>query len=194
MSRQENPECFGKITNTGRCPHCPFMEACRFASDDRKRVEAQNARWANAYEYEDNRNSTPAELPVDLSPGRSFSHDEVVALSAFLLRIGSNRKLGRILEAKLMGAKSFTQIARQEGVTRQAIHKRIGKELASIFGFKNRQLTDSRLLSLTPQEFTVLKLSRDGFCDEEIRRELHVNAAALKEVRSRLEWKLSRPT
>ena len=194
MSRQENPECFGKITNTGRCPHCPFMEACRFASDDRKRVEAQNARWVNAYEYEDNRNSTPAELPVDLSPGRSFSHDEVVALSAFLLRIGSNRKLGRILEAKLMGAKSFTQIARQEGVTRQAIHKRIGKELASIFGFKNRQLTDSRLLSLTPQKFTVLKLSRDGFCDEEIRRELHVNAAALKEVRSRLEWKLSRPT
>ncbi|MEI3039351.1 MAG: hypothetical protein V8T90_09850 [Victivallales bacterium] len=194
MSRHsDNPECFGKITNTGRCPHCPYMEACRFASDDRKRVEAQNARWANAYEYDDGLNSAP-ELPVDVTPGRSFSHDEVVALSAFLLRIGSNKKLGRILEAKLMGAKSFTQIARQEGVTRQAIHKRIGKELATIFGFKSRQLTDSRLLSLSPQEFTLLKLSREGFCDEEIRQEMRFNAATLKEVRSRLEWKLSHPT
>ena len=93
-----------------------------------------------------------------------------------------------------MGAKSFTQIARQEGVTRQAIHKRIGKELATIFGFKSRQLTDSRLLSLSPQEFTLLKLSREGFCDEEIRQEMRFNAATLKEVRSRLEWKLSHPT
>ena len=182
MSRHsDNPECFGKITNTGRCPHCPYMEACRFASDDRKRVEAQNARWANAYEYDDGLNSAP-ELPVDVTPGRSFSHDEVVALSAFLLRIGSNKKLGRILEAKLMGAKSFTQIARQEGVTRQAIHKRIGKELATIFGFKS------------PQEVTLLQLSREGFCDEEIRQEMRFNAATLKEVRSRLEWKLSHPT
>ena len=68
------------------------------------------------------------------------------------------------------------------------------KELASIFGFKNRQLTDSRLLTLPPQEFTVLKLSRSGCDDEEIRREMHFNAAALKEIRSKLEWKLSRPT
>ena len=145
MNREENPECFGKITNTGRCPHCRYMEACRFASDDRKRIEAQNARWANAYEYEDNRNASPAELPVDLAPGRSFSHDEVVALSAFLLRIGSNKKLGRILEAKLMGAKSFTQIARQEGVTRQAIHKRIGKELASILGVHGPETLPQRM-------------------------------------------------
>ena len=118
---KSNPECFGKITNTGRCPHCPYMEACRFASDDKKRIEAQNARWENAYEY-DERIATPAtELPVDVTPGRSFSHDEMVALSAFLLRIGSNKKLGRILEAKLMGTKSISQLARQEGVTRQAI-------------------------------------------------------------------------
>ena len=191
---KSNPECFGKITNTGRCPHCPYMEACRFASDDKNRIEAQNARWENAYEY-DERIATPAtELPVDVSPGRSFSHDEMVALSAFLLRIGSNKKLGRILEAKLMGTKSISQLARQEGVTRQAIHKRIGKELAAIFGYKNRQLTDSRLLTLNPQEFTLLKLTRDGFCDAEIREEMHCSAAMLKQVRTRMEWKLSRPT
>ena len=114
--------------------------------------------------------------------------------AAFLLRIGSNKKLGRILEAKLMGTKSISQLARQEGVTRQAIHKRIGKELAAIFGYKNRQLTDSRLLTLNPQEFTLLKLTRDGFCDAEIREEMHCSAAMLKQVRTRMEWKLSRPT
>lgn len=94
---KSNPECFGKITNTGRCPHCPYMEACRFASDDKKRIEAQNARWENAYEYDERIAAPATELPVDVTPGRSFSHDEMVALSAFLLRIGSNKKLGRIL-------------------------------------------------------------------------------------------------
>jgi len=194
--RMRELECFGKLTNTGKCPHCKYMEACRFATQDTKRTAEQDLRWRNASEFDDTQ-AVPGntELPVDITAKRTFSHDEVVALSAFLLRIGSNRKLGRILEAKLMGAKSFSAIAKREGVSRQAIHKRIGKELANVFGFKSRQLTDSRLLSLTPSEFALLKLTRAGYEDGDIQKELRIDSRKVfEEIRKHMEWKLSRAT
>lgn len=192
--RMREMECFGKLVNTGKCPHCKYIEACRFATQDAKRTAEDDLRWRNACEFDDTQ-AVPGseELPVDLSGKQTFSHDEVVALSAFLLRIGSNRKLGRILEAKLMGAKSFSAIAKKEGVSRQAIHKRIGKELANVFGFKSRQLTDSRLLSLTPSEFAMLKMSRAGYGKEDIRKELRIDSRKVfDEIHKNMEWKLSR--
>ena len=174
--RMRELECFGKLTNTGKCPHCKYMEACRFATQDTKRTAEQDLRWRNASEFDDTQAfSGNNELPVDISENRTFSHDEVVSLSAFLLRIGSNRK--------------------REGVSRQAIHKRIGKELANVFGFKSRQLTDSRLLSLTPSEFALLKLTRAGYEDEDIRKELRIDSRKVfEEIRKHMEWKLSRAT
>ena len=71
----------------------------------------------------------------------------------------------------------------------------IGKELANVFGFKSRQLTDSRLLSLTPSEFALLKLTRAGYEDEDIRKELRIDSRKVfEDIRKHMEWKLSHAT
>ncbi len=189
------PECFGRGSVTGLCRECPYEQSCRFAFQDSVRTKNEDAKWENACEFYDNyAPQTQGILPVDITEERPYTHDEVVSLAAFLLRIGKDRKLGRILKAKLSGAKSFAEIARREGVTRQAIHKRVGKELAKLLGFKKRRLTDSRLLDLETREFALLKLLRGGCSDDEILYEMNLQRSELRNLKERLEWKLSRFT
>lgn len=192
---EEIPECYGTGTPSALCENCIYKESCYFCAEDNKRVKMQDSKWFQATEYMDNFNHSPEhDLPVDISENRTYSRDEVIALSAFLLRIGKDRKLGKILNAKLMGAKSFAEIARREGVTRQAIHKRIGKQLAKLFGYKNRQLTDSRLLSLDTDEFRLLKLSRAGIPEEDIREILALPRTQYHKLKEKLDYKLTRWT
>ena len=192
---EEAPECFGTGSASALCEVCLYKESCYFCAEDNKRVRLQDSKWFQATEYIDNYNHGPETvLPVDISENRTYSRDEVIALSAFLLRIGKDRKLGKILNAKLMGAKSFAEIARREGVTRQAIHKRIGKQLAKLFGYKNRQLTDSRLLSLDTDEFRLLKLCRAGIPEEDIREILELPRAQYHKLKEKLDYKLTRWT
>lgn len=188
-------ECFGTGIVLERCSECVYRESCHFCVEDNKKIKQQDSRWYHTSEYIDNCNAVPETvLPVDISDNRTYTRDEVIALSAFLLRIGKDRKLGKILSAKLMGAKSFAEIARSEGVTRQAIHKRIGKQLAKLFGYKNRQLTDSRLLSLDTEEFRLLKLFRAGVPDEDIKEMLSMPNAQFNQLKERLDYKLTRWT
>ena len=192
---EEIPECYGTGTPSALCENCIYKESCYFCAEDNKRVKMQDSKWFQATEYMDNFHHSPEhDLPVDISENRTYSRDEVIALSAFLLRIGKDRKLGKILNAKLMGAKSFAEIARREGVTRQAIHKRIGKQLAKLFGYKNRQLTDSRLLSLDTDEFRLLKLSRAGIPEEDIREILALPRTQYHKLKEKLDYKLTRWT
>ena len=195
MIEETAPECFGLDIEQIECKTCIYKEACKFCVEDAKKTKIQDSRWYHTSEYIDNCNAAPENiLPVDISDNRTYTRDEVIALSAFLLRIGKDRKLGKILSAKLMGAKSFAEIARKEGVTRQAIHKRIGKQLAKLFGYKNRQLTDSRLLSLDTEEFRLLKLSRAGLPDEDIKEILSLPNAQYIQLKQRLDYKLTRWT
>lgn len=188
-------ECFGTGMVQEQCKSCIYHESCRFCTEDNKKLKQQDSKWYHASEYIDNCNAVPETvLPVDISDNRTYTRDEVIALSAFLLRIGKDRKLGKILSAKLMGAKSFAEIARNEGVTRQAIHKRIGKQLAKLFGYKNRQLTDSRLLSLDTEEFRLLKLFRAGVPDEDIKEMLSLPNTQFNQLKERLDYKLTRWT
>lgn len=188
-------ECFGSGAETKKCEKCLYYESCHFCAEDDRKVKIQDSKWYNAAEYMDHYSAkTDNILPVDISDNRTYSRDEVIALSAFLLRIGKDRKLGKILNAKLMGAKSFAEIARKEGVTRQAIHKRIGKQLAKLLGYKNRQLTDSRLLSLDTDEFRLLKLSRSGIPDEDIQEILALPNTKYHQLKERLDYKLTRWT
>lgn len=189
------PECFGQGLTLDLCEKCIYQESCKFCAEDNKKIQMQDSKWFHASEYIDNCNAAPDNvLPVDISDNRTYTRDEVIALSAFLLRIGKDRKLGKILSAKLMGAKSFAEIARREGVTRQAIHKRIGKQLAKLFGYKNRQLTDSRLLSLDTEEFRLLKLSRAGVPDDDIKEILALPNSQYNQLKERLDYKLTRWT
>ena len=189
------PICFGENNTPDICGQCIYQESCRFCVEDNKRLKMQDSKWNHTSEYVDTRTAAPENiLPVDISDNRTYTRDEVIALSAFLLRIGKDRKLGKILSAKLMGAKSFAEIARNEGVTRQAIHKRIGKQLAKLFGYKNRQLTDSRLLSLDTEEFRLLKLSRAGISDEDIKEILSLPNPKFNQLKERLDYKLTRWT
>jgi hypothetical protein len=192
---EETPSCFGLGSATQQCEVCIYKESCFFCVEDNKRVRMQDSKWYHASEYmENSSHGQEMILPVDISDNRTYSRDEVIALSAFLLRIGKDRKLGKILNAKLMGAKSFAEIARREGVTRQAIHKRIGKQLAKLFGYKNRQLTDSRLLTLDTDEFRLLKLSRAGVPEEDIREILELPRAQYHKLKEKLDYKLTRWT
>lgn len=189
------PECFGKGMIREQCGSCMFRESCSFCAEDNRKTRMQDSRWHHASEFIDNFNGKKDNvLPVDVSDNRTYTRDEVIALSAFLLRIGKDRKLGKILSAKLMGAKSFAEIARTEGVTRQAIHKRVGKQLAKLFGYKKRQLTDSRLLTLNTEEFRLLKLSRAGVPDEDIQAILSLPSAQYHQLKERLDHKLTRWT
>ncbi|MBQ9772839.1 MAG: hypothetical protein IJW23_13540 [Lentisphaeria bacterium] len=189
------PECFGQYIALENCTSCIYLESCKFCTEDNRKTKIQDTKWYHTSEYIDNCNAAPSNvLPVDISDNRTYTRDEVIALSAFLLRIGKDRKLGKILSAKLMGAKSFAEIARKEGVTRQAIHKRIGKQLAKLFGYKNRQLTDSRLLTLDTEEFRLLKLFRAGVSDEDIKEILALPNAQFVQLKERLDYKLTRWT
>lgn len=195
LIEESAPECFGLGTDQDNCTNCIYRKACRFCAEDNKKMKIQDTKWYHASEYIDNCNAAPENvLPVDISDNRTYTRDEVIALSAFLLRIGKDKKLGKILSAKLMGAKSFAEIARKEGVTRQAIHKRIGKQLAKLFGYKNRQLTDSRLLSLDTEEFRLLKLCRAGVSDEDIKEILALPSTQYNQLKERLDYKLTRWT
>ena len=189
------PECFGQDICSDLCETCIYREACKFCAEDAKKMKIQDSKWYHASEYADHYNpSTDNILPVDISDNRTYTRDEVIALSAFLLRIEKDRKLGKILSAKLMGAKSFAEIARKEGVSRQAIHKRIGKQLAKLFGYKNRQLTDSRLLTLDTEEFRLLKLFRAGVPDDDIKEILALPNSQFNQLKERLDYKLTRWT
>ena len=189
------PECFGLGADLQKCETCIYRESCQFCVEDAKRMKIQDSKWYHYSEYIDNCSpSTENILPVDISDNRTYTRDEVIALSAFLLRIGKDRKLGKILSAKLMGAKSFAEIARCEGVTRQAIHKRVGKQLAKLLGYKNRQLTDSRLLTLTKDEFQLLKLVRADADDEDIMELMHLSKNDLRERKKTLDYKISKWT
>ena len=195
ITEETVPECFGQDITLENCADCIYLESCKFCVEDNRKIKMQDSRWYHTSEYIDNCNAVPDNvLPVDISDNRTYTRDEVIALSAFLLRIGKDRKLGKILSAKLMGAKSFAEIARKEGVTRQAIHKRIGKQLAKLFGYKNRQLTDSRLLTLDTEEFRLLKLFRAGASDEEIKEILALPNAKFVQMKERLDYKLTRWT
>ncbi|MBQ7404536.1 MAG: hypothetical protein IJW05_13985 [Lentisphaeria bacterium] len=195
ICNEDAPECFGQGKELLECETCIYRESCQFCAEDAKRMKIQDSKWYHYSEYIDNCSpSTENILPVDISDNRTYTRDEVIALSAFLLRIGKDRKLGKILSAKLMGAKSFAEIARNEGVTRQAIHKRIGKQLAKLFGYKNRQLTDSRLLTLDTEEFRLLKLSRAGVPEDDIKEILELPNTKFNQLKERLDYKLTRWT
>ena len=193
--QNDSPECFGNDITKEECILCIYRESCKFCAEDNRKIKSQDSKWYHSSEYIDNLNAAPETvLPVDISDKRTYTRDEVIALSAFLLRIGKDRKLGKILNAKLMGAKSFAEIARKEGVTRQAIHKRIGKQLAKLFGYKSRQLTDSRILSLDMEEFRLLKLSRAGVPEEDIQEILALPNTQYNKLKERLDYKLTRWT
>ena len=185
ICNEDAPECFGQGKELLECETCIYRESCQFCAEDAKRMKIQDSKWYHYSEYIDNCSpSTENILPVDISDNRTYTRDEVIALSAFLLRIGKDRKLG----------KSFAEIARNEGVTRQAIHKRIGKQLAKLFGYKNRQLTDSRLLTLDTEEFRLLKLSRAGVPEDDIKEILELPNTKFNQLKERLDYKLTRWT
>ena len=86
---EEIPECYGTGTPSALCENCIYKESCYFCAEDNKRVKMQDSKWFQATEYMDNFNHSPEhDLPVDISENRTYSRDEVIALSAFLLRIG----------------------------------------------------------------------------------------------------------
>ena len=72
--------------------------------------------------------------------------------------------------------------------------QRVGKQLAKIFGYKNRQLTDSRLLTLDKEEFHLLKLIRAGADDEDLIEILKCTKKELKEKKEKLDKKITRWT
>lgn len=190
----DSPECYGIFNGDIKCCECSFCESCKYYTatiPETKKIE-----HASLHEYNENviSHNEQGILPIDLSPEKLYSHEEVVALSAFLLRIARDRRLGPIITAKLTGAASFAEIARCEGVTRQAIHKRVGKQLAKLLGYKNRQLTDSRLLTLTKDEFQLLKLVRADADDEDIMELMHLSKNDLRERKKTLDYKISKWT
>ena len=195
----DSPECFGKYTDSNAtCGNCLFCESCLFFVSAEKETDKIEKSIYRRREFNDNiksHNETQKnDIPIEIDSQKLYTHDEVVALSAYLLRVGRDRRLGPILSAKLQGSVSFAAIARKEGVTRQAIHKRVGKQLAKIFGYKNRQLTDSRLLTLDKEEFHLLKLIRAGADDEDLIEILKCTKKELKEKKEKLDKKITRWT
>lgn len=166
-------ECFGQFQKNKKCAKCEYMEACKYLANDEKKVKEQNSHWENgAREYFDRAED---EALIFESGKEKFSKDEMLAFASYLLSSLGDKKLSKIVSAKLQGAESIAEIARREGVSRQAVHKRIGEELSKILGFKQRRLTDSALLSLTPQEFQIIKFKRDGKSYAEIAKMLMIS-------------------
>ena len=188
------PECYGKYSNQPKCAGCEFADSCKYFAGAETQTKKLENDIKHGLSYDDSRSHITNELPVDLESNKTYTHDEVVALCAFMLRVGRDRKLGPVVSAKLTGASSFAEIARREGVTRQAIHKRVGQQLARLLGYKNRQLTDSRLLTLSKEEFQMLKLIRAGADDSDIREIMNLSFKELKTKKEELDHKITRWT
>ncbi|OGV45842.1 MAG: hypothetical protein A2017_18245 [Lentisphaerae bacterium GWF2_44_16] len=155
-------ECFGKGKKIKKCGSCLYRKACAYASEESRKARTDDRRWTSQGRSFLELERDSLEMPVDIDNKELFTKDEVLSLASFLLRFAEHGKISKALSAKLQGAESIAEIARREGVSRQAVHKRIGEEMAKILGFKQRRLTDSALLSLTPREIQIIKLRREG--------------------------------
>ena len=151
-------DCFGAFKQGGKCVLCKYREGCKFAREDAEKTRREDNQWKyNAEAYNDVVNEG------ETIPAKSmYTRDEMLSLVSMLLKVSQNRRLAKALEKRLMGFESIADVARHEGVSRQAAHRSIGDALARLLGFNRNRIKESVLLSLSPLEIQIVKLRREG--------------------------------
>jgi len=157
-------DCFGAFKQGGKCVLCKYREGCKFAREDAEKTRREDNQWKyNAEAYNDVVNEG------ETIPAKSmYTRDEMLSLASMLLKASQNRRLAKALEKKLLGFESIADVARHEGVSRQAAHRSIGDALARLLGFNRNRIKESVLLSLSPLEIQIVKLRREGKSNKHI--------------------------
>jgi predicted DNA-binding protein YlxM (UPF0122 family) len=129
-------ECYGKLFNKRKeCRNCKLLKWCETASDP-PRLSHQMLDWDIVSELATPLNITvthPAEaLPSDNSMNEQlYSRNDLLEVIAFFLALDTQTL--DMLDNKIGNPGiSFSEIARQRGVSRQAVHKFIKKKCAQI--------------------------------------------------------------
>lgn len=206
-------ECFGSF-NPDICTRdkCEFFDSCKYYAADTRRESRNENEIIYHKKVENVRNDDSAGLedfyailnPVGFdydydTPQKeeTFTLSQVIAVIAYIMRLKRDVVVWNILKDRMRGSRrSLASYARECGVTRQALHKRVGKALANLLEYKTRKhLTDSRLLTLTPKEFHLLKLQELYDSEQEIMQELNMhNVTQFRTLQKSLEHKLYRFT
>ena len=201
--------CYGAF-NLDTCTRekCTFFDSCRYYTTEETReksfIENYQRKCTNG--DPDNPNSfveqaakEEADFPFDFDPAddeRVYTTSQMIAIIAFILRLKRSSNLWNILSDRIAGkSRPLASYARAEGITRQAMHKRIGKVLAKILQYKCRKIiSDSRLEKLTPEEFHLYKLQQSLTLPEEYHLILGISPRDLQQLEESLEEKLFRFT
>lgn len=205
--------CYGAF-NIDTCTRekCTFFDSCRYYTTEvtrEKCVEYCAAKKKVDYAERDVRGHRDplietlyrdeAYFPFDFDPKdaeRTYTTSQMITIIAFILRLRRNSTLWKILSDRISGkSRPLASYAREEGITRQAMHKRIGKVLAKILQYKCRKIiSDSRLEKLTPEEFHLYKLQQSLTLPEEYHLILGITPRELQILEESLEDKLYRFT
>ena len=202
--------CYGSFCDY-RCTrdNCSFYDSCRYFTTEESRERSINntfqKKWSHAGEERTHDNEfyeavapVQATFPFDFDPDeeRLYTTSQVIAIIAFILRLKRNAKIWKILSDRISGkTRSLASYAREEGITRQAMHKRIGKVLAKILQYKCRKIiSDARLEKLTPEEFHLYKLQQSLKLPEDYHIILGITPRELQILEESLEHKLYRFT
>lgn len=189
-------KCFGDFRDDGECVLCEYREGCKFAKDDADRTHREDNQWKyNSEEYNDVANEGET-----ISAKQTYTRDEMLSLASMLLKASQNRRLAKALEKKLLGFESIADVARHEGVSRQAAHRSIGNALARLLGFNCNRVKESVLLSLSPLEIQIVKLRREGKSYRDIARQTGLSRSRVFRMgqalatKIRLKWDTPKAT
>ena len=201
--------CYGAYNElTCTRENCSFFDSCRYYTTEvtrEERIEYAAARKKVDYAERDVRGHRDplietlyrdeAYFPFDFDPQdaeRTYTTSQMITIIAFILRLKRNSTLWKILSDRISGkSRSLASYAREEGITRQALHKRVGKIIANILHYKIRKIvSDSRLEKLSPQEFFLYKLKKSDSLPEEYHRIMGITPAQLQRIERSLEHKL----
>lgn len=129
-------DCYGSLFNKRvECGTCKLHKWCRDASDP-PRLSHQMVNWDTVEELTLPSNMTvahPSETCIgwDSADIRSYSRNDLLEVIGFLMSL--DLQTLDMLDAKIANpGVSFSDIARQRGVSRQAVHKYIKKKCAQI--------------------------------------------------------------
>lgn len=183
---------------------CSFFDSCRYYTTEETRENKLLAAWNNSKKINDERKNgnalyekipNEAYFPFDFDPAdeeRVYTTSQMISIIAFILRLKRNSTLWKILSDRISGkTRPISSYAREEGITRQALHKRVGKIIANILHYKIRKIvSDSRLEKLSPQEFFLYKLQKSDHLPEEYHLLIGCTKRELQQLEQSLEMKL----
>ena len=190
-------ECFGKYEgNREECVGCEYNASCETACGLEKSWKESERAWRWRRSPTAFRDSSDDEI-IEQADKRldsllmqdAYSREDLLEVVSIMLRVAENSWLLDVLKKRLAGV-SFANIAKEQGVSRQAIHLKVGTTLEKILGYRQRAKAAGKKKSgalldfetLEHRTLRIIHLRKKGYSYRRIAQELRCSQKTVRKA------------